>query len=94
MPHLRKAIFNAPFSRRQKIWQEFDLPLKKLETNFKKLVSIRKKEAKKMGYSSFINNLLEKYKIPQGSYDQFIENIDQLIKKPNQQLPKIKNLPP
>lgn len=94
MPHLKKRVFNAPFPKRQKIWQEFDLPLAEIEKNFKKVVLIRKKEVKRMGYSSFINNPLEKYKIPQKSYNQFIENIDQLIKNLNQQLPKIKNLPP
>ncbi len=92
-PHLNKRLFNAPFSGRQKIWQEFDLPVVKINTGLKKLVLVREKEAVKKGSSSFTDSLLEINRIPRSVYLQFIKNIDLLIKKLNQQLPETENLP-
>lgn len=93
IPHLRKEIFNAPFHRRRKIWQSFNLPIKEIESKFQNLVKTWEKEVQERNHSSFLDVLLEKNKIPRNDYLQFIKNADQLIALLNRQLPKIKNLP-
>ncbi|OQA37208.1 MAG: hypothetical protein BWY53_00032 [Parcubacteria group bacterium ADurb.Bin326] len=93
MPYLRKEIFNAPFHQRQKIWQSFNLSIKEIEDKFQNLVEAGKNEIQTRNYSSFFDVLLEKNKIPQNDYLQFINNADQLIVSLNHQLPKIKNFP-
>jgi len=93
IPVLSRKLFNAPFSQRRKIWQEFDLPLQKLERALKRMASIRSRMARDLGYSSLIDSFLEKDKIPLEDYSLFVKNVDVWVERLNQQLPKIGNLP-
>lgn len=94
IPHLRKEIFDAPFSRRKEIWSGFNLPVKGIENSFRRLVKVRNKEAGEKGYPCLLDYFLEKNKIPKRDYQKFIQKIDRLIISLNRQLPKVNNLPP
>jgi len=90
VPYLKNEVFNAPLSQRQKNWQNFNLPLTKIKNLFKRLILSRNKEARKIGYPSLTDQLLEKNKISKNTYLLFVKNIDGLIKSLNQELPKTK----
>lgn len=93
IPYLQKEIFTAPFSKRQKIWQDFNLPIKDIEDKFQYLVRARGKEQLERGFSFPWQGSLRKNKIPLKDYWQFTENIDRLIILLNQKLSCFKNLP-
>jgi hypothetical protein len=93
IPHLQKEIFNAPFPKRQKIWQNFNLPIKDIENRFQHLVKTREKEPLRKGFSPPWQYSLIKNKVPLKNYSQFIKNVDQLIIHLNQKLSCFKNLP-
>ena len=91
---LRKQLFAAQLKKRPSIWQNFGLPLQKLEKVFKKVIKEREKNARQKGFSSFPELLLQRYRIPKKDYQLFIKGVDQLIAFLNQPLSRVKNLPP
>lgn len=93
IPHMRKNIFDAPFLKRKDIWQSFNLPLNEIENRFQKLIETRIKDLSERNYSPFFEVFLEKNKISQEVYTQFVKGVDKLIVDLNSQLPQIKDLP-
>ncbi|MFH1601431.1 MAG: hypothetical protein ABIB61_00555 [Candidatus Shapirobacteria bacterium] len=93
IPRLHHEIFKAPFFQRTKIWQDWNLPIKIIEKKFVQLTMARQQLAKKQGYSSFLQLILEKHKIPRRDYDAFIKSIDRQILVFNKQLSNSKPFP-
>jgi hypothetical protein len=89
-----KEIFEAPFEKRKDIWSDFKLPLTKIERKFKELIYTRNNFlATQKGYSSFIAFSQTIKKIPKADYENFIDNVDNVITYCNKTLPKLDNLP-
>ncbi|MBI2268298.1 MAG: hypothetical protein HYU80_02480 [Candidatus Blackburnbacteria bacterium] len=98
MPHerhgeLRKKLYDSPINKRGDIWDSFKLPLDEIEKRFIQMTISRNEFAKRKGYRSYIDILLDSHKIPQSDYKKLIEKSDKLIGYCNSQLPKIGKLP-
>lgn len=90
---LRKKFYNTPQGKREEVWQDFNLPLEKIEKKFTEMTISRNNFASQKGYSSYIDMFLDKYKIPRTDFEKFMSNADRLIEYYNKQLPRIDNLP-
>lgn len=87
--NLRKEFYNSPISKRQEIWNDFKLPVIKIEKKFIELSEERRKLAFKADFSSYAEMFLDKYKIPSADYEKMLKNIDKLLMHCNKELPSI-----
>ncbi|MBU0570301.1 hypothetical protein KKB40_06040 [Patescibacteria group bacterium] len=90
---LKKELFDAKPNERKKVWDNFDLPLKKLEKKFVDMTKERNEHAKEKGYSNRIDMSLDWHKIPKTDYKMFTKNTDKLIEYCNDQLSEFTDLP-
>jgi len=84
---------DAPFPKREDIWQGFNLPLKKIENRFQNLIEMRIKDVSERNNSPFFEVFLGKNKISRKVYTKFTKGIDRLIADLNSQLPQIDDPP-
>ena len=90
---LARELFKVKPEEREKVWESFALPFRKIEEKFIEMTFERIRFAKKKGYSTYIEMFLDKNKIPGSDLERFIKNRNKLIDYCNKNLPKIGALP-
>lgn len=72
-------LFKSPPSDRFKIWESYSLPMAQIEKKFIQLTKSRIKLAFQQDYESYVDMLINKYKVTQKTYDNFISVIDDIL---------------
>jgi len=90
---IRNKFFAVSPEKRREIWESFKLPFEEIEKRFIRMVLERNDFARSNSFSSYLEMMLSKYKIPFSSYNRFIQNKEKIIKFCNQQLSDVKNTP-
>lgn len=90
---LRKKLYGASPNEREKIWDNFNLPLKKIEGKFIDMTRERNEFAKNKGYKNRVEMSLSQDKIPISDYKVFVERANELINFCNDQLSIDTSLP-
>jgi len=83
---LRKEIYNAPISEREKIWNKYKLNYRKIEKAIIGLTIQRNIWAQRMGFDGWLDKQLNFYKIPKKDYKNLDKNILSLIRYCQKQL--------
>jgi len=89
----RKLLRTFPYKEREALWKEKKLLFRQLEKNFVPLAIARNKLARNKGYAQYMDMILANRQIPRSAYRKFNKNIDAVITRCYQQLPKLSNLP-
>jgi hypothetical protein len=90
---LGRKLYDAKREERTKIWKDFNLPVKKIDMQFKKVCEEKARFANKKGYKNLVALHIDLKKIPPDKYKQFKEKVDKIIDFCNKQLPKPDQLP-
>ena len=90
---LRSTLFKEPRDKRKELWNNFNLPLVKIDTKFKEMVRERNNFASHRGFSSRIDMALKFFNIPKKDFNNFNKNVDEVIDYCNLSLAEFKNLP-
>lgn len=86
---LQNVIWHESIEKRSKIWNEQEIPFKKIEESFINLVIQRNKFAVEKGFSSSVDHYLNLYKIPIDKYTKMLKNVNEIIDYCNCQVQNI-----
>lgn len=90
----RKLLRTFPYKKREVLWRRSKPLFRRLEKQFVQLVIARNKLAHNKGYARYTDMILANSQTPKSAYRNFNKNIDVVITRCHQQLPKLSTLPP
>src|SRR5258706_8227657 len=88
-----RTIYNSKRADRKKLWTSFHLPVNNVDKLFKSVCEEKIVFAKKRGFKSIVDLLLDHKQIPIEKYQRFLKKFDETAEFCNKQLPETSTLP-
>ncbi len=87
---INKKLFERKLEDRRIFWESLNLPLEKINSEYKNIIIARNQSAKKQGYKNFLEQSLKIQKITNEKYDCFMKNQEKVIAYCDKRIPKEK----
>lgn len=87
---INKKLYERRLEERRIFWESLNLPLEKINSEYKNIIIARNQAARKQGYKNFLEQSLQIQNIPKEKYNWFIINQEKVIAYCNKTITKEK----